>query len=108
MCNVACLASRLFCLSVMLALSSQYCSCFGVNHSVIYFILTSWTLLHMLFLSPPTPGIFFYHPFAVLQVVPIHLCLVYGCLMGCLAFILCLTGSMARVAIVPTFTFDPD
>ena len=37
--------------TVMLALSSQYCSCFGVNHSVIYFILTSWTLLHMLFLS---------------------------------------------------------
>ena len=27
---------------VMLALSSQYCSCFGVNHPVIYFILTSW------------------------------------------------------------------
>ena len=48
-CDVACLASRLFCLSVMLALSSQYCSCFGVNHSVIYFILTSWTLLHMSF-----------------------------------------------------------
>ena len=53
----------------------------------------------MLFSSPSTPGIFFYHPFAVLQVVPIHLCLVYGCLMGCLAFILCLTGSLARVVI---------